>query len=222
MQQTPINQIHNQDVLNLMPLDRRRVIEIGCSSGVLAREYKKLNPDVHYVGVDIVPEYVDVAAAHCDEVHSFDIETQDKEYLRYRFNADCWIFADVLEHLRDPWQLLANLREIMPADGCLIACVPNVQHWSIQARLSCGDFRYEPAGLLDRTHLRWFTRVTLLEMFQRAGFGIATGVTRILNNPLGEKFAPYIRAMAEAAGGNPDQAVQDSNVFQYVVKAVPV
>jgi SAM-dependent methyltransferase len=222
MQQTPIHQIHNQDVLKLMPLDRRRVVEIGCSSGALAREYKKLNPDVHYVGVDIVPEYVKVAATYCDEVHSFDIEAQDKAFLRDRFDADCWIFADVLEHLRDPWQMLANLREIMPAGGCLIACVPNVQHWSIQARLSCGDFRYEPAGLLDRTHLRWFTRVTLLEMFQRAGFGIATGITRILNNPMGEKFAPYIRAMAQAAGGDPEMAVQDSNVFQFVLKAVPV
>jgi 2-polyprenyl-3-methyl-5-hydroxy-6-metoxy-1,4-benzoquinol methylase len=221
MQQTPVNQIHNQDVLNMMPLDRRRVVEIGCSSGALAREYKKLNPGAHYVGVDIVPEYVDMAASHCDEVLSFDIEMQDKEFLRDRFNADCWVFADVLEHLRDPWQLLANLREIMPAGACLLACVPNVQHWSIQARLSCGDFRYEPSGLLDRTHLRWFTRVTLLEMFQRAGFAIAGGVTRMLNHPGGAQFAPYIRAMAQAAGGDPDMAVQDANVFQFVIKAVP-
>ncbi|RUL76131.1 class I SAM-dependent methyltransferase [Dyella choica] len=222
MQQTPVNQIHNQDVLNLMPLDRRRVVEIGCSSGVLAREYKKRNPHAHYVGVDIVPEYTQMAAAHCDEVLSFDIESKDKDFLRDRFHADCWVFADVLEHLRDPWQLLAKLREIMPADGCLLACVPNVQHWSIQARLSCGDFRYEPAGLLDRTHLRWFTRVTLLEMFQQTGFGIVTGITRMLNNSHGAQFAPYIRAMAQAAGGDPEQAVQDANVFQFVVKAIPV
>lgn len=222
MQQTPVHHIHNQDVLNLMPLDRRRIVEIGCSSGALAREYKKLNPSVHYVGVDIVPEYTELAAEHCDEVLSFDIEMQEKDFLRDRFHADCWVFADVLEHLRDPWQVLSNLREIMPAGGCLLACIPNVQHWSIQARLSRGDFRYEPAGLLDRTHLRWFTRETMLEMFQRAGFGIATGITRMLNHPGIDQFAPHIRAMAQAAGGDPERAVQDANVFQFVVKAVPV
>ena len=95
------------------------------------------------------------------------------------------------------------------------------QHWSIQARLNRGDFRYEDSGLLDRTHLRWFTRTTMRELFVSSGFQIETGVPLIFNQPGRDLVLQSIRAMATALGADPELAVTDALATQYVVRAIP-
>ena len=221
MQQTPVHEQHNPDLLNMIPKNAARLIEVGCSSGALAREYKKNNHNCHYVGVEISPIYAELAERHCDTVLSLDIESAvDDEFFR-SLNADVWIFGDILEHLRDPWSLLRKIRKVIPDEGCVVACIPNAQHWSIQARLSCGNFRYEDSGLLDRTHLRWFTRQTIVEMFEMTGFQVIDGSPRIFNEPARENFLPSIRGMALAMGADPNIAEQDALPLQYVVKATP-
>jgi len=90
---------------------------------------------------------------------------------------DCVLFGDVLEHLMDPWQMLRRLRARMQPDARIAACIPNMQHWSIQARLSVGDLTYEDHGLLDRTHIRWFTRQTIAQLFASTGFVIEVGLS---------------------------------------------
>ena len=222
MQQTPIHEAHNPDLLAYIPKDARRLVEVGCSSGALAREYKKINANSHYIGIEIVPEYAQLAKRHCDKVMTLDIETPDVDFLRKKLSGDCWIFADSLEHLRDPWSLLSKIRQIIPSDGSIVACIPNAQHWSIQARLSCGAFVYEDIGLLDRTHLRWFTRTTIFDMFEKAGFKIVDGMPRIYDEPDREKFLPSIRAMAENMGLIQRWRSMTHLPWQYVVKAVPV
>jgi len=218
--QTPVHQFHNPDLLKLMPANARRVVEIGCSSGALAREYKKLNPDVHYTGIEIDPGYAQLAREHCDRVLDMNIETACAELLAGDLAADCWVFGDVLEHLYDPWALLQKIREASAPGSSVVACIPNAQHWSVQARLSVGDFRYEDAGLFDRTHIRWFTLVTMLEMFTQAGWTVEAGVPRVFDEPQREKFLPVIHAMAAAAGRDPEMAVQDALPLQYVFRAV--
>ncbi|WCM52916.1 class I SAM-dependent methyltransferase [Pseudomonas sp. WJP1] len=218
--QTPVHQFHNPDLLKLMPANARRVVEIGCSSGALAREYKKLNPHVHYTGIEIDPGYAQLAREHCDRVLDMNIETACADLLAGDLAADCWVFGDVLEHLYDPWALLQKIREASAPGSCVVACIPNAQHWSVQARLSVGDFRYEDAGLFDRTHIRWFTLVTMLELFTQAGWTVEAGVPRVFDEPQREKFLPMIHAMAAAAGRDPEVAVQDALPLQYVFRAV--
>ncbi|TDG07894.1 class I SAM-dependent methyltransferase [Paraburkholderia guartelaensis] len=220
MDQTPVHQHHNPDLLNLMPQGARRVLEVGCSSGALAREYKKTNPGVHYTGIEIVPAYAEMAREHCDRVVDVDVERVTVEQIRSDLNADCWVFGDVLEHLHDPWALLKKIRGTMDRGGSVVACIPNAQHWSVQARLSFGDFRYQDSGLFDRTHIRWFTRVTMLEMFRDAGFVVDAGKARIFHEPQREAFLPVIRAMASAAGADANAAVEDAKAFQFVFRAV--
>ena len=222
MDQTAAHEIHNPDLLALMPSGARVIAEIGCSSGALAREYKKLNPICRYLGVEVMPQYVPLAQRHCDEVYAVDIESLDEAAMRGLLPADCWVFGDTLEHLRDPWAVLGRIRRLLPTDGSVVACIPNAQHWSVQARLNCGALRYEAAGLLDRTHLRWFTRVTILEMFSNSGFRIDAGHPRgpaELEHP---ELALAIRAMAKSIGADPEQAYRDCLPIQYVVRAVPV
>lgn len=218
--QTPVHQNHNPDLLKLIPDDVKRIVEVGCSSGALAREVRKLNPNVHYTGIEIEPAYAQMARAHCDRVLDLDIEAASPELLADELAADCWVFGDVLEHLRDPWQLLQKIRSAIAQGGCVVACIPNAQHWSVQARLNTGAFRYEDSGLLDRTHIRWFTLTTIIEMFNQAGYTIETGMPRVFPDPACEKFLPGIRAMAAAAGMDPEAAVQDALPLQYVIKAV--
>jgi 2-polyprenyl-3-methyl-5-hydroxy-6-metoxy-1,4-benzoquinol methylase len=204
-----------------MPRDASRVIEVGCSSGSLAREYKKVNGNCYYVGVEIVPEYVKLAQRYCDKVLELDIENVDEVLLRGDLQCDCWVFGDVLEHLRDPWHLLGKIRQTISNNGSVVACIPNAQHWSVQTRLNSGALRYEEAGLLDKTHLRWFTRTTIIEMFQNAGFEIIQGTPRIFDKPERQKVLPAIRMMASLTGADPERAVQDAIPFQYVVRAIP-
>jgi hypothetical protein len=92
----------------------------------------------------------------------------------------------------------------------------------LQARLNIGDFRYEEAGLLDKTHLRWFTRQTIIEMFDQTGFRIEAGAPRIFEDPNREVYLPIIEQMARASGADPQITVNDSLPWQYVVRAVPV
>lgn len=221
MDQTPVHEQHNPDLLGFIPKNAATLIEVGCSSGALAREYKKINNNCQYIGVECVAEYVKLAERYCDSVLELDIESAGEKFFRDNHACECWIFGDALEHLRDPWSLLAKIRAVIPVNGSIVACIPNAQHWSVQAKLSCGDFRYENSGLLDRTHLRWFTRKTIFEMFQNAGFKIVEGRPRIFKEPHREKFLPAIRLMAESIGVNPEIAVNDALPLQYVIRAIP-
>ncbi len=204
-----------------MPATARTVVEIGCSSGALAREYKKTNCRCYYIGVEVMQQNIPLAERYCDRVLQMDIEEAGEHELRESLPGDCWVFGDVLEHLRDPWALLEKIRGFIPADGSIVACIPNAQHWTVQARLNCGEFLYEESGLLDKTHLRFFTRKTIMEMFQRTGFRIVEALPRILEEPMRERVMPVIRQMAASFGADPEMAAHDAMAFQYVVRAVP-
>jgi SAM-dependent methyltransferase len=220
MRQTPVHENHNPDLFALIPQDAAHLVEVGCSSGALAREVKRANPRCHYVGIDIDPEYAALARRYCDEVFALDIDGADDAFFAAQAGADAWIFGDTLEHLRDPWRVLGQLRMILTRPGAsVIACIPNAQHWSVVTRLAIGDFRYENRGLLDRTHLRWFTRQTIIELFESSGFTISGLYARTFDEPARDLYLPGISALAAAAGVDPAVASADAMPTQYVVRA---
>lgn len=221
MKQTPIHEIHNDEVLKLIPSTSKRVIEIGCSSGALAREFKKIHPDTHWVGVEIDPDYAELAKRYCDKTVVQNLDHCSPDFFQEYANCDCWIFADVLEHLRDPWSVFKNIRNVIPENGCIVACVPNAQNWSLIARLAVRDFRYEDMGLLDRTHLRFFTRLTIYELFEGQGFRISEGMTRTFHHP-NQDILELIGKIAEKSGLDPSISMADATPLQYVVLAIPV
>ncbi|MDX1377025.1 MAG: class I SAM-dependent methyltransferase [Burkholderiales bacterium] len=221
MDQTPAHDNYNPDLLRLMDRGFATVVEVGCSRGALARAYRESFPDAGYVGVEIDPGYAEAARRHCDRVLCGDIENLPQADWASLFPSDCWVFGDALEHLRDPWRTLRALRRELGAGAQVLACIPNAQHWSVQARLSAGAFNYEDQGLLDRTHLRWFTRSTIVELFHSSGFRIEKMLSRVFEEPARERFLPAIAALAEAAGADRDKAVRDCQPLQYVLRAVP-
>ena len=132
----------------MIPQQSSNIIEVGCSSGALAKEFKKVNPLCNYYGVDIDSNYATLAKKYCDLTCAIDIEDADDTFFEIHKIRDCWIFGDCLEHLHDPWGILRKIRGVIPSHGCVVACIPNAQHWSIQVKLSVGNFRYENSGLL--------------------------------------------------------------------------
>lgn len=222
MEQTPIHDNHNPDLLRLIPPTVKKVIEIGCSSGALAREFKKQSNDVNWIGVEIDASYAELAKRHCDKTLVANIDDCGESFYKEFTDRDCWIFGDTLEHFKNPWSVLRNIRSVISSNGSVVACIPNAQHWSLIIRLAIGDFRYEDSGLLDRTHLRWFTRQTMIELFESQGFRIAEGLPRVFDEPNRDKFLPSIAEIAKNCGIEPELVVNDTIPLQYVVRAVPV
>lgn len=221
MNQTPIHEQHNSDLLKIIPITSKKIVEIGCSSGALAREFKKISSDCYYLGVEIDSIYAEMAKRYCDECLVLDIEAAPKNFWEETKNFDCWIFGDTVEHLKDPWSILKLIRKNIDPKGSIVACIPNAQHWSLQAKLCIGDFRYEPSGLLDKTHLRWFTKQTIIEMFNETGFQVVTYIPRIFNEPKRDRFLPVIAQMASVMGVDSKKVVADSIALQYVIRALP-
>jgi SAM-dependent methyltransferase len=224
MKQTPASDSYNEDLLALVPTDLQRIVEVGCGTGAFARECKKRNPASEYIGIELEPTRAEMARSHCDRVVRGDIEHMDDASFGSLFPSDCWIFGDVLEHLYDPWSMLSRIRASLFPSGSVLACVPNAQHWSVQVRLNSGELRYQDAGLLDRTHLRWFTKTTLTELFRTTGFAIVEGGARLVDVP--EEFRrdtalAGVRAMAEAVGCDVAAAVENAIPFQWIVRAIP-
>lgn len=221
MEQTLAHEQHNPDLLRVIPTHARSLVEVGCSSGALAREFKNIAPSCDYTGIEIDETYAALARRYCDRVMVLDIEAAGDNFWSEVADRDCWIFGDVLEHLRDPWSILKKVRSIISAQGSVAICIPNMQHWSIHAKLAVGDLQYEDTGLMDRTHIRWFTRSTMLQMLDGAGFTMVEGFPRIFADPQRDKFLPIIGQMAKAAGGDPKAAMVDAIPLQYVIRAVP-
>ena len=212
----------SRDLLSLIPADAGSVIEVGCKSGRLAQAYKRINPDCNYTGVEADPVEAAHARALCDEVLQLDIETMNESFYALHSKCKVWIFDSTLTQMRNPWDVLTLVRQTIPADGCVVARLPNAQHWSILAKLSVGDFRYDSGGLLDCSHFRYFTRATMLELFARAGFKLERGYPRIVGELKNIRIIDAIRSMAIGVGADPDLALQDSAAFEYVIKAVPI
>ena len=167
----------NVDLLRLIPPDAQFVLEAGCGAGALAAAYRRINPRVSYLGIEKNAEAAAVAVANCriDQVIVGDLETIELSELGVsedRPRVDCLVFGDVLEHLVDPWTILAKLGRLVREGGQILACIPNVQHYSVVVNLLQGKWNYQDEGLLDRTHLRFFTLSGIQELFAGAGLRV--------------------------------------------------
>jgi 2-polyprenyl-3-methyl-5-hydroxy-6-metoxy-1,4-benzoquinol methylase len=219
MKQTPATDIFNQTIFDILPNDTKKILEIGTGSGAMANAYKQINADVNYVGVEIDPEYQALSERYCNTVYLENFESPTDSLLHEVDDADFIIFSDVLEHMYNPWKVLKNLSERVPEHCRILASIPNIQHWSIQIQLLNGDFEYADSGLLDRTHVRFFTRKTMVQLFTNNGFSINQVTPRIFNFPNQDAHLSLIRKNAELLNINVEEAVIDAASFQLVIDA---
>ncbi|MEA2435986.1 MAG: hypothetical protein QOF65_542 [Thermoleophilaceae bacterium] len=149
--------------------DGARVLDVGCASGYLGA---RLTPrGCRVVGFERDRASAVEARAHCESVIVGDIETdEDRRQIEGPF--DVVLLGDVLEHLVDPWGALRFVRTLLGESGIAVASIPNVAAWPVRFALLRGSFEYADVGLMDRTHLRWFTHASARRLVYEAGFEI--------------------------------------------------
>jgi len=151
-------------ISGLIP-SRARILDVGCGTGLLAAF---LDPakEITYEGLEPMLDRAQTAAAKGLCIHNDYLTT---EWSFKHAPYDVIILADVIEHLVDPASLLKTAASSLSSTGFLIVSVPNIAHWSARLSLVLGKFEYSETGILDATHLRWFTEVTLREYLLRCG-----------------------------------------------------
>jgi 2-polyprenyl-3-methyl-5-hydroxy-6-metoxy-1,4-benzoquinol methylase len=146
----------------------RRVLELGCSSGYLAKPLRERGNTI--VGVELDADAARAAEEWCEQVIVGDLETMTLPLEPASF--DVLLCGDVVEHLRDPVGTLAGARPLLKPDGRLVLSTPNIANWAMRLSLLAGRWRYTDRGFLDRTHVHLFTRATLVEAVQAAGYRV--------------------------------------------------
>jgi 2-polyprenyl-3-methyl-5-hydroxy-6-metoxy-1,4-benzoquinol methylase len=144
------------------------ILEIGCSNGATGALALAKGKCGRYCGVELFPEPAAAAREQLTEVLEGDVEQIELPWAAESFDA--LILSEVLEHLRDPWALLARLRPLVRPGGLVFASTPNAAHREIIAMLLRGRWDLRSYGPLDATHLRWFTPSSLRQAFEDAGF----------------------------------------------------
>jgi len=146
----------------------KRVLDVGCSSGYLSEPLSRRGNTL--VGIELDPAAAREAERFCERVLVGDLETMELPLEHESF--DVVLCGDVIEHLRDPGAALARLRPFLAAGGRLVVSTPNIANWAMRLSLLAGRWRYTDRGFLDRTHTHLFTRRTLVETIERAGYRI--------------------------------------------------
>jgi len=171
------------EIMSLIPGRGLKVLDIGCGQGATLAELKRSGKASVAVGIEINREAVSEAEKLLDDVIIGNVENLEIKYPEGYF--DVIIIADVLEHLVDPWGTIKKLKKHLAPDGIMISSLPNIRQFGALSRLLFkGDFRYAEAGIMDRTHLRFFCKKNMAELFQD-GFEI-TGIKSIPELAKGE------------------------------------
>jgi 2-polyprenyl-3-methyl-5-hydroxy-6-metoxy-1,4-benzoquinol methylase len=211
------------DVVALFGKLPDRLLDVGCSTGAMAGSLTRVG--VETWGIEIDPTFAVEASAVLSKVLVGDAQEMTAQLIAAGEQFDTVVCADVLEHTRDPWTILRNVRGLIRPDGEVVVSLPNVGYvttilWLIFHR----RWRYEDRGVHDRTHLRWFTDLNARDMFAEAGFQVdatsaqyrladrpgawvnrLTGVLRILPRSLQEFFVyQHLYRLRSASAGNRD------------------
>jgi SAM-dependent methyltransferase len=206
----------NRKLLAAVPPDARRVLELGCANGRLGAQFKSVMPRAVWHGVDRSAAAVAQASQHLDLAILMDLETDSLSRLEGGY--DTVVIGDLLEHLREPGRLLDALYDLTAPDARIVACVPNMSHLSVVERLLAGDASYDPNGLLDETHVRFFSPASLFKCLLDCGW--LPGLVDRYDVPAAD--SAFAAKLIEAAGllGIPvATATRSLSLYQMVVRA---
>lgn len=153
-----------------VPASAQKMLEIGCGNAAFAQRLKA-SRQIHVTAVEAHPPAAAVASQRVDRLVQRAWDDALPELLGERF--DCIVMNDVLEHLVDPWTVLTQLQGLLTKDGCVVASIPNVRYVPVlKEYLQEAQFRYRQDGVMDRTHLRFFTKKSMLDMFSATGYRV--------------------------------------------------
>jgi glycosyltransferase involved in cell wall biosynthesis/2-polyprenyl-3-methyl-5-hydroxy-6-metoxy-1,4-benzoquinol methylase len=207
-----------REVEEIVPKDAKRILDVGCGEGILGRRLLAKGAS-EVVGIEIARDVCNNAKQNLTSVICGDIEEIALSFDEGYF--DCMIFADILEHLKDPLSLLIKLRQNLSDSGVVVASIPNVRYYGIIGMLAEGRWRYEDYGILDKTHLRFFTKKEIEILFTDAGFEI-TGITANSDpayDHLSDPYSGEITFGRVTLKALTPEEIRDLFVVQYIIRA---
>jgi len=160
------------EMLKYVPTTSKRILEFGCSNGDFGAQIKSLIPCV-YDGVEPFEESAKVAKTRLDNVTVTTVEDFINQPSFGELKYDTLIFNDVLEHLLDPYTVLDKLRAVLSPGGVVVASIPNILNFAaLRQLIITKDFAYQEHGIFDKTHFRFFSKKSIIRMFEEAGYSI--------------------------------------------------
>ncbi len=160
------------EIAPLLPATAERVLDVGCGAGATLQWLRQTGRCKVAVGIEMVGSAAAIARERVDEVHVGDANLIVESAFAPR-SFDLVLCLDVLEHLVDPWAFVDKARRLLAPGGLIVASLPNVRHLRVVLPLLlAGRWRYDASGILDRTHLRFFTRDSALELLGREGLRV--------------------------------------------------
>lgn len=205
-----------------LALPASSVLDVGCASGYLARELLARGATI-VDGLEFDRAEAEQAQAVCRTVVVGSVEDPEVVGLLPDASYDAIVLADVVEHLRDPEAAVRGLVPKLTAHGRIVLSVPNVAHYSVRLALLRGRFEYEDVGLLDRTHLRFFTRATLAELLDAVGLQLDREEFTFRYLPLASRLSavPIVGAALVRAIERMARSLSGLLAYQFVISASP-
>ena len=198
----------------------KRVLEIGAGPGSMTRVLRD-SFDCRITAVEIDEDVIASLTPHCERVHRADLNDPNwPQALANERKFDVIIVADVLEHLYDPWTALPRIKGLLANDGNIIVSIPHAGHNSVVACLLDEDLAYRDAGLLDKTHIRFFGMKNIQALFDAAGLAI-TEAEFVIRTPDETEFAAAWNRLPAALRTQLLKS-EFGNVYQIVARAVPM
>ena len=183
------------EMLEYIPKSASNFLEIGCGEGSFSQNLKQIrttdNKTIYVTAIEIDPLRAEKAREKLDYVICANIEDEDffDNHNLLEGSFDCIICNDVLEHLVSPWNVLEQLKGVLTKDGVIVASIPNVRYLGVsRSLLFNGEWNYTEDGILDITHLRFFTRSSIEKLFKDAGYTVVK-ITGINSFVRGWKFS---------------------------------
>ena len=182
---------------------KKNVLELGAGPGGISRPLVKLNM-CQVTALEMDSASVQILRDFCHHVVQADLNAMDWTSKLPTPLYEVVVIADVLEHLYDPWRTLRQVHDLIPDDGCVVVSIPHSSHAALIACLLEGDIRYSEWGLLDKTHIRFFSLANIQTLFEGAGLKIIDACF-VLRHPTETEFKDIWEGLPHEA-----QALLDS------------
>jgi 2-polyprenyl-3-methyl-5-hydroxy-6-metoxy-1,4-benzoquinol methylase len=198
----------------------KRVLELGAGPGSITKHLKN-TCECSIVAIENDVDVIKKLPAYCEKVYNADLNAPDwPAVLESEDKFDVVLAADVLEHLYDPWAVLASMKGLLKEDGYIIVSLPHVGHNAVLACILDQDFEYQDWGLLDRTHIRFFAMKNIQSLFNSAKLKIKEAQF-VVTQPELTEFSDRWRKLSNSL-----RSTLASNkygmVYQVVIKTVPI
>ena len=163
------------EIVERIGVEPKCLLEVGCGSGATGKLVKERYPGCRVIGVESNAQAAEVARGRIDEVYASTFEALDVDAAGFpKGRIDTVLLLDVLEHMYDPWRALLKLRDVLAPGARVVASIPNVRNLMLLNQLARGSWTYEATGLLDITHIRFFTLREMQRLFDETGYRVLT------------------------------------------------